>query len=507
MIKRHHALIFVLVMLAAVAILTFTGVFTVNLLKLNGSQLTLSAIIFIGSMTVGLIWKAILDYRQSDFEITWSEFLIGGVIVALVFSAVGVNIGWKMAVNSTIRYNEYWNGWELKAIDQTTSCERDGLCNHEYSCDPYVVLVPYSCMCDSKGNCSTCVRPETRYHSCPSVTEEHTYVVQTTLGDYTINNHVFSPNPVEWRSGSGIPSDVQRGPSQIWVEAKSRCDSGHPGPVTQRNSYDNYLLASDTTIFKQYSSQIDTYKAAGVLPDLRHDVRDYYQADKVYFVDFNPTDPVAWQKVHSYLNAAFGTELQGDLHLVIVQGDYVSANPDAYAIALKAYWQSTQVWGKDTISKNSVIVVLGTTDGQTVAWSRATTGMPIGNEMMITTIQNHMAGTQLTPDAVLGSVNGQFYQKVKSDNTTKLAVKGVGDTGSLRRILWGMDDPATKFARVSMTANDSGDNGTGFNYLMNQIRPDFGQQLTIVIVMLTLSCIVWLVDACFIGERRNVGRW
>lgn len=505
-VKRSQALLIALGSLAVVLFLMFSGIFAVNILKMNGSQFTLSAIIFIGTMIVGLLWKVLTDWQQSDANITWTELIVGGVIVGMLFSVIGVNVGWKMAVNSTIRYNEYWNGWELSAVDGITACERDGLCRHNYSCDPYVVLVPYSCMCDDKGVCMTCLRPETHYHSCPSATEEHTYYIQTTLGDYVVNDHVFSPNPVEWRPGSGIPDNVQRGPSQIWSDVRVRCEAGRPGPVTKRNSYDNYILASDTTLFKQYSSQIDAYKAAGLLPEPRRDVRDFYMADKVYFVGFKPVDSSAWQRAHAYFNAALGTELQGDLHLVIVQNETVTANPDAYAIALKAYWQGLE-FGKDTISKNTVIVVLGTIDGTEVAWARATTGMPVGNEMMLTVIRNHLPGTVLTPEAVLGIVNGQFYQKTKSDGTTKLDVKGIGETGFLRRTLWGLDDPSTKFARVSMSAKDNVDNGTGFAYLKDQIRPSFGQQLTIVLVFLFLGVILWGVEAYYVGDLRNGYHW
>lgn len=500
MIKRSHAFTVVLVALIAVLVLSFTGILTVNILKMNSSQLTLSAIIFFVLLATGLGWKFILDWTQSDGLITWGELIVGALIVGIVFSAVGVNIGWKIALNNKLSYNEYWNGWELQAVENDVTCTRDGGCVYTYACDPYIVLVPYTYTC-GKSTC-TGLRPETRYHSCPYVTVESTHIVVTTLGDYTIDSHVFASHPVEWRAGSGIPASVQRGPSQFWLDAKARVDSGRPGPVTQRNKYDNYLLASDTSIFKEYSSQIDAYRAAGELPDLQYGIQNFYQADKVYFVGYRPSNPGAWEKADSYLNGSFGTELQGDLHLIVVQNADVTSNPDAYIIALKAYWQSYEFWGKNAMSKNSVIVVLGTTDGQTVAWARATTGMPIGNEAMITAIQNHMAGTPLTPDAVLGTVNGEFYQKVKDDGTTKLAVRGIGENGALRRILWGMDDPATVFARVSMSANDASDNGTGFAYLKDQIKPDFGQQLTIVLVFLFLGLVLWGAEAYLVGDPR-----
>lgn len=512
MIKQSHALFFVVILLVLVLILTFTGIFTVNLLHLNGSQFTLMMSIFVSSMVIGLIWKLILDKIQSNYEITWTEYLIGGVVVGLLFSILGVNVGWKIAINNKVKYNEFWNGWEISTNSQEIKCTKDGPCLHEYSCDPYLCN-PHECNCvctsrDKDGNCTsescqTCW--DTCYHDCPYATYEYVNTVDTTLGLYTIDDHVFAINPDVWRTGHFIPGGVQKGPSQFWMDAKNRCDLGNPGPVTKRNQYENYILASDTTILKEYSSQIEQFKNEGVLPDINHDIHDFYNSDKVYFVGIDPDDKTLWQKTISYFNAALGTELQGDLHLVIVKNLSVGNNPDVYMIALKAYWQDTKVFKKDTVSKNAIIVVLGTNDGKTVSWSRTATGMPVGNEMMLVAIQNHLSGLSLSPEVILGDISGQFYQKTKDDGTTKTAVEGIGESGALRRIIWGMDDPATKFARVSMSSSDDNDNGTGFEYLKSQIRPDFSQQLVIILVCLFLSCIVWFVDAYAIGERSYQG--
>lgn len=503
--KRLLALLLGFVAIIGLFICGLLGYLPMNMTTANPEQILLATIIFFVSMLVGLVWKLILDYQNSDFEITWPEYVIGGVVVGLLFAIVGVNIGWNMAWNNKVTYHEYWNGWELQAVVQETTCTRDGACYHEYSCDPYLVTETYDCNCDDDG-CDTCTRTVTKYHDCPYATTEYTHVIKTSIGDYTINDHIFSTNPAEWRIGSGILDSVQRGPSQIWLDAKARCEAGTPGPVTARMNYENLILASDSTILKQYSDQIDAYLNAGLLPDLQRGVRDWYYADKVYFVGYTPTNPFAWQWTHANFNAAFGTELQGDLHLVIVQSDFASANPDAYITALKAYWQNPEVWDKDAISKNSVIVVLGTTDGQTVAWARAITGMPLGNEMMATVIRDRMKGVALTPEAVLGTVQGEFYVKTYDDGSQKTKVLGIGEDGILRRIMWGMDDSASKFARVSMSADDADDVGTGFNYLASEIKPSGGTQVWIVIISVILSCVVWYMVAYMFGEREH-RRW
>src|SRR5262249_8758701 len=155
-------------------------------------------------------------------------------------------------------------------------------------------------------------------------------------------------------------------------------DSGNPGPVTAREDYDNYILASQSSILHKFSGSIDQYKKDGVLPKISHDILSPYYASRVYFVGVNP--PGDWQWYINKYDAALGVSLQGDLHLVIVDANKVGS-PDDYSQALIAYWQS-QEFGKDALSKNGIVVVVGTKDGQTVAWARAGTGMPVGNEAL-----------------------------------------------------------------------------------------------------------------------------
>jgi hypothetical protein len=199
-----------------------------------------------------------------------------------------------------------------------------------------------------------------------------------------------------------------------------------------------------------------------------------------------------------YLNAALGSELQGDLHLVILEDLAASINPDAYILALKAYWQDPEVWGDNCLSKNGIVVAIGTTDGETVAWARAQSGMPLGNEQMVVAIRNELQGVALTPERVIGIVRGAFYV---DEGDGELMVRGTGESGVLRRVLWGLDDPQTTFARISMSGDDPRDLGGGFLYLDSEIQPKPGQKLAIVVATFLLCCVVWLVFA-LIGERK-----
>lgn len=440
-------------------------------------------------------------HRGVNFpNITWTEFAIGMLVIALVITPVVGKVGWNLAKQSNLTFNEYWNGWELQTVAPVTKCERDGNCRQTYDCDPYIVPVEYtySCNCDSKGRCQTCTdtRLETRYHSCPYVNKETDYTIKTTLGDYVIAYGRLPDNPQanRWRPSVSVPDYVIRnagvGAPPFWLAAKARVDSGKPGPITKRAEYENYILASDRTILKQYSSAIEEYKKANLLPPVQSGVYDFYCADKVQFIGFRSVDPKAWQKALGYLNAAFGTELKGDLHLVIVQNETINNNPDKYILAIKSYWQNRAVFERNAISKNSVIVVMGTASGQVVDWTRATTGMPLGNEEMLIAIRN-IKSIPLTPESVIGEVSGKF------DFKTKAGVRGEHGNGTLEKILWGFDEPQTKFKRVAMTGKTGA--GSGFLYLSNEIDITNWQRFWIIFTIFIMSLGVW-VAAVFAAD-------
>lgn len=451
----------------------------------------------------GLLIKYLLDRRGGAEEITWTEFAIGMAAATFVISPLVGWAGYKVAQSNLLAFTEYWNGWELAAVRQDVPCTRDGPCRYTYDCDPYLVPVTYSCNCNDKGGCETCVRLETRYHSCPYVTVESTFTVRTTLGDYTIAEHRLPEQPQahRWRRATAVPAGVIGragvGAPPFWREAKLRIDGGIPGPASIRKDYENYILASDRTILKQHSSAIERFRQAGLLPPVATNIRDFYLSDKVYFVGYRPPDAAAWQSALRYLNAALGTELQGDLHLVLVQEPRVGENPEAYALALRAHWQDRTILGKNCLSKNGIAVIAGTIDGTSVAWAHAFTGMPIGNEALTVAVRNGLKGTPFTPENIIGTVRGQFHISAGAKR-----VRGLHGQGALERILWGLEEPTTKFARVSMKAADAGDIGSGYLYLRGEIEPTTGQRITITVIEFVASLGVWLAAAAY-GERRR----
>lgn len=464
----------------------------------------------LAALAAGLAVKFLLDHTHSPKEITWTEFIAGTIAIAVVIVPLSVYSGWRIAKANNLTFHEYWNGWELKAIAQPIQCSRDGPCWHEYDCDPYVVQVPYECgyytgTGENRHYVSqTCYRSETRYHSCPYVKTETTYVVQTTLGDYIIAEHRFPNDPQShrWRSYVNVPDyAINRagvGEPSFWARAKERVESGNPGPVTKRASYDNYILASDRTILQQFSGEIENFRSQGLFPELQRGVENFYHSNKAYFVGFQPSNSGEWQKKLQYFNAGFGAELEGDLHLVVSRDARISQNPDAYLLALKAFWQNPKVFGKDAISKNSLIVVLGTNDGISVSWARAITGMPLGNERLMAEVRDSLKGIPLIPESLLGDVRGKFVSRKGSDQIFHASVASEDrGSGALAKIIWGLDSSATKFQRVHMGKKD----GTGgFEYLANEIELTRKQRIGILLTAFFAAMAVWFI-AVLAGDR------
>lgn len=325
---------------------------------------------------------------------------IAAVIALTTFVILGSNV----ALAGVDDYNEYWNGVETSAYKDVVECKKDGRCKHTYRCDPYLVTktgtrsVP-----DGQGGTrtETYTYTETEYHNCPYVTHETSYFVEDSLGEkYTIGKSLFPENPeqhrwrTERRDKDELPS-VESGVPVAWKEAKERLDSGKPGGTTIRKSYDNYILASQNTVYEKYSDKAEFYLADGVLPKVATEIYDGYKASKLYH-NIELKESKKWQQSLMNFNGKFGTEKQGDLHVVLI--DSTKVNRADYPLALEAFWHSKDL-GKNTISKNAVVVVAGVSNNK-ADWLDGFTGMPGGNEKVVADIAN--LDLELSPEGFFG---------------------------------------------------------------------------------------------------------
>jgi hypothetical protein len=424
--------------------------------------------------------------RRNFFFVPWTAAVVA---VVLFFAAwLTVHVGTNIAVQKAVTFNENWGGYEVQAYTVRTDCTRDGPCVHEYDCDPYdVKVVDRAAYTDDKGNYHPEISHwETRYHACPYTDYEVTFKVLTTLGDYTIESHWLPENPDShrWRSGRSVPDSIPSGTPKFWQQAHDRIAAGDPGPVVKRMQYDNYILASQQTILKQYSDSIEQYKKDKLLPELSRDpVFDPYYANKMFFVGVNV--PGNWQYELNQFDAALGMDLQGDMYVVVVDADKIR-DPDDYMMALIAYWTSDQQFGKDALAKNAIVVVVGTVDGKAVDWARAKTGMPVGNEGMLLDIREDLPGTALTPSGLLGEPRAaRLYKKPGKDYYSVDIAHG---DGALERIIWGQN----KFERICMKCDDENETGkVGYQYLKNEIQPGPGARVLMMLITLIVGLCLW----------------
>lgn len=449
----------------------------------------LYAIVAIGTIIAALVQY----YRQSEYQITVVEMLIvNGFNIVLI--PLFVYVSFETAINDLTKFNEKLNANLTGYSVVQTNCSLNGPCIHEYRCNPHQCNCRNECMSrDAKGNCtSTMWKCDTCYDNCPYCNKEYTYVLHSDLPsflanpDFVIADHWLPENPQSdrWRGSHsdsrGIPGGIGSGIPSFWQMQKQRLDNGISDSVTANHEYENFLQVADNSILREYSNKIDYYRGLELLPQFRSPVYEHFHANKAYFVGFTPENSQAWQESVANINALVGPELHGDLYVVIVRSDVVAGNPREYLIALKAYWQDREIFKRDTLAKNAILVLVGTEDGSTVSYVDATTGMPGGNEAMIIALQSGLfllgEPLQLTPELVIGSPR-RFLTGNPNGNQTE--VHWEHSTGYIENIIFGLTRSDVAFGRVSMSADDVEDEGLGYEYLRSEIKLETSQLVLI----------------------------
>jgi hypothetical protein len=429
---------------------------------------------------------------RNGMRITIFELVIVSIVSVLIMTPTISHVGWNMAVNDLMVRHENWNGWEAKPGTDIDRCGVNGSCVNHYDCNEHKV-VDSAAYTDSKGNYHAEVSHQA-WDTCPMFEQEVTYILPTTLyvpvsvGSaktkpvvFTLGNHWVPDGTPAWRGWEAerhsVPSNVHYGIPPRWAAAKARYDSGHPGPVTVRVDYQNLILASEYTIFKDYSDAVPGYQAAGLLPKVQGTVHDDYLADRAYIM-VPGANVAAWQQSVGYANGDIGQDLQGDLHLVAVDDSKVAEDrAQNYFGAIMASWKS-KAMGLDPLSKNGIVVVVGVNAAtQKISWARAGTGMPVGNVEMISDIQSQLVGVSFDPQTLLGSPTATVKWNEAKHKFKATAAPG---DGRLMQILWGQH----KFVRIQMA---------DFKYLKDEIVPTPSQMHWILFWCLFASMLLWLL--------------
>lgn len=429
----------------------------------------------------------VFGWYTKQLQTRWYVRILGFVaIFGLIFltgfgsEAIATNISKASAVGG---FHQFLNGTVVKADVVEVACTRDGSCEYTYSCDPYVVWVTHT-HTDSKGNSYTTTDPETRYHSCPYVTAEYHYSTTDSIGNVDSFPTAAAAKPAAYHGDEAIPGDIPRGAPKPWQQAHNALVQGKGLPMTIENTYANYILASDQQLLKASSNDVAELKKAKLLPEptanFQNPIHDEYNADKVQFVGFKPNNAKQWQNSVMQLNAALGSKLRGDLHVVIVQASKLpgGVSPENYKNALKAYWLNSL--DKYAFAKNGIVVVMGINDEHSqVEWARADTGMPVGNGAMTEWLSSALSGQTFS----LSNLMGDTYATVSNGKADYVTGEGIIPQAIMVKF---------PFARACMSCTDKNEHGEiGFTNLTIPSDIAWWGYVLMIIIELIIAVSLW----------------
>src|SRR3989338_2535872 len=447
----------------------------------------------IAALIAGAIVHLIFEKRTDDASKKSSlrELVVGAVVIVCIIAPATGGVAWLFIKNDLLTFHESLNGWESAAHVEKITCSRVGPCWHEYDCDPYLVPEEYECGTMEKPQ--TCTHMVTKYHSCPYVTHEYSYFVYTTVGNQTIDTHRFPNNPDQhrYREYKSVPDSVAQragvGEPASWARVRDRLLVGKPEPVTARKSYTNYLLASDTHIFQAHSADIDTYRKLGLLPNLVSAGTGLHVATPHVFGVGEVQNLAEWTQALRYANAVMA-QRTADVYVVLVNDARIHRAPDEYAEAFRAHWFDTLSFERDALAKNAVVFILATEDNKTIAWARAFTGMPVGNEWLPIAVRDRMAGMELDPVRLLGGPTSTA-KDFRSFTTVSVQGQKQERSGYIEDLLFGRVVPGKAFVRTRMNGVDG---NAGFQYLENSLKPTDRQLWGTFAIMFVLSFMLWV---------------
>ena len=469
-------------------------------------------------------------YTNEPRRIAIGEFVFVLAALAGIFIPSVLGVGNMLSVQELLRYQQFVNGKETDTHDHVELCyagqsgddDRAGKsnCQHTYVSGTYDwtwIESITTCTSDSKGNQTCTVSYVTHYETSniytPYATREHTYSIDSSMGaggtmSYTFPYAYLDEKPVRFPASTReIPGDILRGAPADWKEAVARLAAHNARPVTKIAEYDNYILASHDDILNAYSTKIDAYLSASLLPDHTASINtdpisgpSRSQASKVSFVGVSVANPDVWQQTVMNFNAALGMKLQGDLHVVVVDSAKIPVGEaEDYVTALKAYWQGP-VFGRRALAKNSVILVIGT-NGSTIDWARAQTGMPFGNEAMEQWIQDSLPGKALDPSTIFGWPVTTIKAGIAPDKFTggDFSVALSSPRGIVEEVMF----ETAPFKRARMSCNDN--TCVGYKDLVNKIEPTAWQKTWMVVVTSVIALILWIIVAMTSFISRFIG--
>jgi hypothetical protein len=393
--------------------------------------------------------------------------------------------GYRQSLNGTII------GYDVsakKCVERTVDSGGSN-CVHTELCDSYLES-RQEAQYDANGKLTGYKTVwDTKWHDCPKDTYEYTYTLTAkayNVYTFTIAQDIFGPLSRHIRGNdSGIPRDV---PAQ-WQKAKDDLDAHHSDSMMHWDTYQNYILGSESKDLEDSSDDIQLLLGKKLLPSMVTSLHDNFLSDKVSFVGCHTGNEAVWQNDLMDFNAQFGTLKQGDMRVVCIQASALPASisPEDYIRALKAHWQSD--FGKDALPKNAVVLVMAVDDANTtIKWARAETGMPIGNHEMLDALNFRLGGQPFDPDKVFGQTTATVSQVEGKPKVTYLpGLDTTPDEGIVPLTV--MHDHAFKRACMGCTDENEKDQ-QGFVDLKELIPIPFWVAFLTVVIMLLIVIVL-----------------
>lgn len=256
----------------------------------------------------GFIWSVVKN--DEYYRINFKEFLCLVAVVAVVIS-----LGYFISRFTATSDQEIWNGRVVKKAQEKVSCE------HSYSCNPH------SCMCDDKGNCSTC------WDTC----YEHSYDWDWAL--YTSNDERIEIQRIDRR---GVNEPLRFSQSKI------------SDPTALKHSYTNYIKANPWSILRRHGLE---EKFKGLIPSYPINVYDYHYVNRFLTQGISISDASLWNKALMEINAELGKKKEVNIIFLVVP-----TKDSSYIYSLEEAW----LGGK----KNDLVVIFGVSEYPKIDWIR-----------------------------------------------------------------------------------------------------------------------------------------